>query len=128
LAPVDSDKVLPVYPFALFFDVDSADLTQGADQVLDNVVDTYRGIGAGHVALSGYASSATAGVDSGLSQRRLAAVRTFLVGKGVPESAISTETLTEEKPLIEATDGLHEPQNRRIEITVTPAAGPAPSR
>lgn len=120
LTPVDPDKVLSAYPFALFFDLDSADITPGAAEVLNNVVDAYHKVAAGHVSLSGYTdSSGAGGFSKALSERRVAAVRSFLIGKGVPADAISSEATGPSKPLIDSADGVQEPQNRRVEVTVT---------
>jgi outer membrane protein OmpA-like peptidoglycan-associated protein len=115
--PVDLDS----YPFVLFFDWDSADLSPGAAEVLDNVAEKYRAA-RGRVAVAGYADRSGSGdYNRDLSQRRVGAVKAYLVGKSVPPEAIATEAYGEAKPLVDTADGAREPQNRRVEITVTPA-------
>ena len=74
--------------------------------------------------LAGHADKS--GSDSynvGLSQRRADSVRAYLAGKGIPETAMSTEAFGESRPLVETADGVREPQNRRVEITFGPGSG-----
>ncbi len=49
-------------------------------------------------------------------------MRAYLVGQGVPETAIATEAFGETRLLVETADGVREPQNRRVEITFGGAA------
>jgi outer membrane protein OmpA-like peptidoglycan-associated protein len=115
--PVNLDS----YPFVLFFDWDSAEISSGAAEVLDNVAEKYRAA-RGKIAVAGFADrSGSGGYNRDLSQRRVAAVRSYLVGKSVPAEAIATEAYGEAKPLIDTADGAREPQNRRVEITISPA-------
>ncbi|MGQ0661750.1 OmpA family protein, partial [Sphingosinicella sp.] len=58
-----------------------------------------------------------------LSQRRANNVATYLEGRGVPRASISTEAFGESRPLVETADGVREPQNRRVEITMGPGSG-----
>jgi outer membrane protein OmpA-like peptidoglycan-associated protein len=58
-----------------------------------------------------------------LSQRRADATKAYLAGKGVPDTAITTEAFGESRPLVETADGVREPQNRRVEITFGPGSG-----
>jgi len=46
-----------------------------------------------------------------------------MAGKGVPDSAMTTEAFGESKPLVDTADGVREPQNRRVEITFGPGSG-----
>jgi outer membrane protein OmpA-like peptidoglycan-associated protein len=115
--PVSLDS----YPFVLFFEWDSAELNPGAAEVLDNVAERFRAA-RGQVAVAGYADRSGSGdYNRDLSQRRVAAVKAYLVGKAVPVAAIATEAYGEAKPLVDTADGAREPQNRRVEITVSPA-------
>jgi OmpA-OmpF porin, OOP family len=112
---------LPDYPFVLFFEWDSAQLSAGAAEVLDNVADKFHRMG-GRVTISGFADRSGAGdYNRGLSQRRVEVVKAYLASKDIAASAISTEAYGEGKPVVDTADGLREPQNRRVEITVSPA-------
>ena len=58
-----------------------------------------------------------------LSQRRANNVAVYLEGRGVPRGSIATEAFGESRPLVEPADGVREPQNRRVEITMGPGSG-----
>jgi len=63
--------------------------------------------------------------NMGLSERRAAAVRSYLTGKGVPMEVMSSEAFGESRPMVETADGVREPQNRRVEINfATPSNAP----
>jgi len=114
--------MIPDYPFVLFFEWDSADLSAGAAEVLDNVADRYRRTG-GRVTISGFADrSGSGGYNRDLSQRRIAVVRSYLASKDIPSSAFAAQAYGEAKPVIDTADGMREPQNRRVEVTVAPPA------
>jgi OOP family OmpA-OmpF porin len=111
-------------PFIVFFDWDKADITPQAAAILDNAAAAYQQSGQAHVVLAGHADrSGSASYNVGLSQRRADAVKDYLAGRGVPESAMSTEAYGESRPLVETADGVREPQNRRVEITFGPGSG-----
>ena len=54
----------------------------------------------------------------GLSQRRAQAVADLLVSMGVPRTSIQITARGEEQPRVPTADGVREPQNRRVEMTV----------
>lgn len=129
-ADVSGDKPvnLDAYPFVLFFEWDSSSLSAGAAEVLDSVADKYHRSG-GRVTISGFADkSGGGGYNRDLSQRRVAVVKAYLASKDIEPDAISTEAYGEDRPLVDTADGLREPQNRRVEITVIPATGSASLR
>ena len=51
-----------------------------------------------------------------LSQRRADSVRAYLIGRGVPDSFITSTAFGETKPAAPTGDGASEPRNRRVEI------------
>jgi OmpA-OmpF porin, OOP family len=113
-------------PFIVFFDWDRSDITTEAASILDNVAAQYASTGQASVTLAGHADkSGSDQYNVGLSERRAAAVRDYLVGKGVPGGVITSEAFGESRPLVETADGVREPQNRRVEINF--AGGAAPS-
>jgi opacity protein-like surface antigen len=113
-----------VGPFIVFFDWDRSDITPQAAGILDNAAEQYRTTGNAQVVLAGHADrSGSDQYNVGLSQRRAEAVRQYLAGRGVGESAIRTEAFGESRPLVETADGVREPQNRRVEITFGPGSG-----
>jgi outer membrane protein OmpA-like peptidoglycan-associated protein len=111
-------------PFIVFFEWDSAAITGDASAVLDSAVQAYGSCGAVPVMLAGYADrSGPARYNLGLSKRRDAAVQSYLVGHGIPASAISSQAFGEANPRVPTPDGVRELQNRRVEITYGPGSG-----
>ena len=104
-------------PFIVFFDWDRSDITPEAASILDNAAAAYQQTGSANVTLAGNADkSGSDQYNVGLSQRRADAVRSYMVGRGIPDGTISTEAFGEGRPLVETADGVREPQNRRVEI------------
>jgi outer membrane protein OmpA-like peptidoglycan-associated protein len=120
-AQADPDpKKCFVGPFIVFFDWDKADLTPQAVAILDKAAAQY--VKDCEVQLAGHADrSGPADYNIGLSQRRADNVRQYLAGRGVPDGVMTTEAFGESRPLVETADGVREPQNRRVEITFSPA-------
>ncbi|WP_291734173.1 OmpA family protein [Bradyrhizobium sp.] len=101
----------------MFFDWDKSDITPEAAAILDRAVEAFQTTGQARVTLAGHADkSGSDKYNQGLSQRRAAAVKTYMAGKGVPDGSIATEAFGESRPLVETADGVREPQNRRVEI------------
>ena len=73
---------------------------------------------AGHTDRSGPAAS---NLRSG--RARAEAVRAFLASRGVPVAAMTVVSHGEARPLIATADGVREPQNRRVEISVGRPSG-----
>jgi outer membrane protein OmpA-like peptidoglycan-associated protein/opacity protein-like surface antigen len=116
--------VQPIGPFIVFFDWDRADITPQAAGILDNAAAQYQQTGQAQVVLAGHADrSGSDQYNVGLSQRRAEAVRQYLAGRGISEGAMRTEAFGESRPLVETADGVREPQNRRVEITMGPGSG-----
>jgi OOP family OmpA-OmpF porin len=100
-------------PYIVFFDWDKADITPEAATILNNAVSQYANCGA----------SGSAQYNVGLSQRRAANVRSYLSGRGVPDTRITTEAFGESQPRVPTADGVRELQNRRVEVTYGPGSG-----
>ncbi|HTN13975.1 MAG TPA: OmpA family protein, partial [Sphingomonadaceae bacterium] len=100
------------------------DITPEAATTLDSAVTAYGNCGTVPIMLAGYADrSGSAQYNVGLSNRRNTSVQTYLVGKGIPSSAISSEGFGEANPRVPTADGVRELQNRRVEITYGPGSG-----
>ena len=63
-------------------------------------------------------STGTADYNLGLSLRRARKIANILISKGVDPAIIEIDYFGKEKPLIEKPQGVPEPRNRRVEITV----------
>ncbi|WP_347230272.1 OmpA family protein [Erythrobacter sp. SG61-1L] len=92
--------------------------------VLDTAVMAYGACTNVPIMLAGYADrSGSDAYNVGLSERRNQAVRSYLVGHGIPGGAISTHAFGEGNPRVPTADGVRELQNRRVEITYGPGSG-----
>lgn len=111
-------------PYIVFFEWDKSDITPEAANILNNAVTAYANCGTASVMLAGHADrSGPATYNVGLSQRRAAAVRQYMAGRGIPDARISTEAFGETRNRVPTADGVRELQNRRVEITYGPGSG-----
>lgn len=110
--------------FVVFFDWNKSVVTTEAASILDNAAAAFTQTGRASVQLAGHAdTSGSASYNMALSERRAAATKAYLVGKGVPEAAIDTMAYGETRPLVATDDNVREPQNRRVEISFGPGSG-----
>jgi OmpA-OmpF porin, OOP family len=108
-------------PFIIFFDWDKSVITPEADKILTDAAAAYKSTGQVAIQLAGHADkSGTDAYNDALSGRRSNAATKRLVALGVPESAITSSSFGEGKPLVDTADGTREPQNRRVEIMFPP--------
>ncbi len=111
-------------PYIVFFEWDRSDITGEAAGILDSAVSQYTNCGNAQVMLAGHADkSGTPKYNVGLSERRNAAVRSYLEGRGIPGGVVSTQAFGESAPRVDTADGVRELQNRRVEITYGPGSG-----
>lgn len=130
-APVQANE------FRVFFDWDVATLDSTAQQVLDTATQQTRSAFLGGTTGATAGSSAAAAsaptiviveghadksgpndYNDRLSQRRAEAVRQALVQRGWPADRIELRAMGEEDPLVATEDGVREPANRRVRITL----------
>jgi|KBSMisStaDraftv2_1062788.scaffolds.fasta_scaffold193747_4 outer membrane protein OmpA-like peptidoglycan-associated protein len=112
---------LPPAPrhFTLYFKFESEELTDESRRLVEDVVQEVKHrpvpdvIAIGHTDTTGAARS---NIQLGL--RRANAVRTILVGAGLTASAVAVASHGEAELLVHTADGVYEPKNRRVEITV----------
>ena len=103
-------------PTLVFFDWGESELSGDAKANLDKMTAAYRQSPRpmtidGHSDRSG--ANAT-NFDS--SRRRAGTVRNYLVGLGIPASAMTVRAYGETWPIIHTADGVREIQNRRVEV------------
>ena len=112
-------------PFRVFFDWAKPELTRDAQAILDDAVAEYQRTHPDRVTVSGHSDrSGPAAFNLGASRRRAEAVRTYLIAKGIPASALRVAAFGESKPIIATEDGVREAQNRRVEILFDSGANP----
>ncbi|WP_137871401.1 OmpA family protein, partial [Sphingopyxis sp. 2PD] len=112
-------------PYIVYFDWDQSNITPEAASTLDNAISAYnRGCTGTQVMLAGHADrSGSATYNVGLSERRNAAVRSYLTARGISDGSISAQGFGESRPAVATADGVRNDQNRRVEITYGPNSG-----
>lgn len=104
--------------FEVFFEVDAAEISEGAAVTLQEVADSVRNAAVSSIDISIHtAASGWNAHSQDLSERRAEAVKAELVKDGVRESAINNVEIGNDH-LVPTSDGIREPQNRRTEIIV----------
>lgn len=120
-APAPAPKPAPVpqivRDYLLFFDFDSASLTDGAKAIVNAAAEASRKGKVSRIEATGHADRAGADrYNLTLSERRAEAVKAELVRQGIPARNIVIRFEGERQPLVQTADGIREPQNRRVEI------------
>ena len=114
-APVQAPKPST---YTIFFDFDSDGLNDTAGRVVEAILADWAG-GASSLTLVGHAdSSGPSKYNQGLSVRRAGTVRDALQAGGIGGSRLSDSGLGETQLAVPAADGVREPRNRRVEVTV----------
>ena len=104
--------------YLVFFDFDMSNINEGAQSVLDTVVNEIKTRNIAGVDIVGHTdTSGSAAYNERLAVRRADAIKSALVQAGVPETAITTAGRGENDLLVDTQDGIREPANRRGVIT-----------
>jgi outer membrane protein OmpA-like peptidoglycan-associated protein len=117
----DVIATLPPPPrhFTLLFRFDSEELTDESQALVQDVLRTVKSQPVPDVVVVGHTdTTGTPQSNIELGLRRANAVRTLLVAAGLGESAIDVRSHGEAELLVKTSDGVFEPRNRRVEITV----------
>ncbi len=114
-------KALPPPPqqFILYFEHNTAVLTGKSRVLLSNMIQTLRERRPVDISVVGHTD--TVGdrqYNYQLSFKRARAVADLLVAQGVDRSILDITSHGKENPLIPTGDQVHEPRNRRVEVTV----------
>ena len=113
----EAGRMLETPSYRLFFDVDSATLTAESIATLDQVAAEAAGQPTARIIVAGHADrSGSKRRNKMLSVERAEAVRRYLLRAGVPERSIVSAAYGERRGLVATSDGVIEPQNRRVEI------------
>jgi outer membrane protein OmpA-like peptidoglycan-associated protein len=106
-------------PGMIFFDFDSAVPPADVGQTADFVSRNAGPCGWSNFTVTGHADrSGSDSYNIDLSRRRAEAVAGMLASAGLPRASITTDARGEQQPRVPTADGVREPQNRRVEITV----------
>lgn len=118
-APPPPPPAEPAKPkqFIIFFGFDRCDITPEADKVLTDASDTAKAVGSAAVRIVGHTdTSGSPAYNQRLSECRSGAAKSNMVGKGIPENAITTSGKGEGDLMVQTADGIKEPQNRRATV------------
>jgi OOP family OmpA-OmpF porin len=105
--------------FTLYFRFDSEELTEESRQMVTEVLQVVKKYPVPRVTVVGHTDttgSTESNIELGL--RRANAVRTLLVDIGLDASAIDSASHGEAALLVPTADGVSEPRNRRVDVTV----------
>jgi outer membrane protein OmpA-like peptidoglycan-associated protein len=109
----------PPRHFTLPFRFDSEELTDEGKRRVPDVLQAVKSYPVPEVVVIGHTdTTGTPQSNAELGLRRANAVRTLLAQAGLNESAIDVRSHGEAELLVPTADGVFEPKNRRVEITV----------
>lgn len=114
-------KAQPVPPerFILFFELNSAELSESAADQIPRIIDSIARHPAAEVEIFGHADrSGSNAFNDALSLSRANTVRQRIIDQLASDDALRVVALGELEPLVATPDGVVEPQNRRVEVTV----------
>lgn len=114
-------EVLPpaAETFVLYFEIDTVDLTEQSREQSGKIASALAGRKAPDIRVIGHAdSTGSEERNLGLSSRRAAAVGELLLAGGVEPASMIMESRGETELAIPTEDGVREPRNRRVEISV----------
>jgi outer membrane protein OmpA-like peptidoglycan-associated protein len=105
--------------FTVYFGFDSAQLSQEARDVLNRVARAAENRPDAEISATGFTDTAgPADYNQDLSFRRAQAVERGLTNLGVADDRIGTAARGENQLAVETADGVREPQNRRVQISL----------
>jgi OOP family OmpA-OmpF porin len=119
LAKLEGKPVAAAHEFRVYFEFNKYNLTSEAKRVLEHVTTQAKAEPTMRILLVGHADRAgTAAYNMGLSHRRASAVRVQLQHDGIKRSRIDERWVGESHPLVPTPDGVREPRNRVVVITI----------
>ena len=109
----------PPRHFTLPFRFDSEELTENGQRMVQDVLQAVKSYPVPDVVVIGHTdTTGTPQSNAELGLRRANAVRNLLVAAGLTLSTIDTRSHGEGELLVPTGDGVFEPKNRRVEVTV----------
>jgi outer membrane protein OmpA-like peptidoglycan-associated protein len=106
--------------FIVYFGFDKTNLTDVARATIDEVIAAVQSMGTTALSVVGHADRAgSVEYNQGLSERRANRVADALIERGVPAGAMTLAGRSELEPAVQTADGVREPLNRRVEITLS---------
>lgn len=112
-----AQEAAPMGAYIVFFDYDSAVLSQGAKSALGEVVEAFKELKPTGLKVYGHADRrGGAKYNQRLSEKRAEAVQAYLTSKGLPAAQVMVRGFGEEKPRVATADGVAEPGNRFVKV------------
>jgi outer membrane protein OmpA-like peptidoglycan-associated protein len=109
----------PPRHFTLPFRFDSEELTEEGQRLVQEVLQAVKSFPVPDVVVVGHTdTTGTQQSNAELGLRRANAVRTLLVDAGLTLSTVDVRSHGEAELLVPTADGVFEPRNRRVEVTV----------
>ena len=112
-------------PLFVSFGFNAAELSPEARENLAGLRDVYSRIGseAPTLTIIGHADrSGSAEYNLELSRRRAEAVRDYFIAGGVLPELLVVQADGESRPAVETSDGVREPDNRRVDLAIGPSS------
>ncbi len=120
-AKVQSDLKKQIEGKIIEFDFNSDKITPAGHAVLDQVAPILTGAADSNIEISGHTDNiGTDKVNQGLSQRRAAAVKSYLAGKGIAAARLNPKGHGASQPIADNSTEEGRAHNRRIEFRVVP--------
>jgi OOP family OmpA-OmpF porin len=111
------EQIIPLD--GVHFEFDKDRLTPDSRTILDHVADTLRESPGLRYEIAGHTCNlGSASYNQGLSQRRAASVRAYLVSKGIPDGQITARGYGFTQPRVPNDSEAHRELNRRVELRI----------
>lgn len=124
-APVSKEPTKPKVAaqqdrFVVYFGFDRSDLTAAARQTIGDVLATLKSLSNPLISVVGHTDRVgSVSYNQGLSERRANSVTQALTSGNVSMESITKSGRSELETAIPTADGVREPKNRRVEITIS---------
>lgn len=110
---------LPPEKFILYFETGGTELVAESKPVIAVILAAIKKRGALSINISGHTdSSGSAQLNETLARNRANSIRDLLIQGGVSQDRMTVTSHGQGNPLIPTPDGVAEPRNRRVEVTV----------
>ncbi|HEY3278698.1 MAG TPA: OmpA family protein [Syntrophorhabdaceae bacterium] len=110
---------LPPARFILYFETNSSRLTADSGKLLPEVVAAIAARNSADVSIVGHSDrTGTRAKNYDLSRERAQRVRELLTSRGASAAILEVDSHGQDNPLVPTADGVAEPRNRRVEVTV----------